>query len=200
MNNITQTIEGQIINFMNSLYSMNNEVNDLVHYYFNTTATTLVSGLATNTTPATVATAIDKAQFINGITICQQLQNFFGNVAVAQTDYETYANGLINGSTPANTPLSNDVENIGIRLKALAQNVIQLKKDATNTVKAYNSSYLSAIIGGIPASNVVYGCNTPQAKFVSGVVLLMQYENFVTNQSVVPGDYLSTIVNWVLGA
>jgi len=200
MNNTTLTIENSLVSYANSLYAMSNEATDIVKLYFATTASTLVGALATDTTPATVTSALSKGQLINGITLLQQLQNFFGNAAVSSGDYMGTAQNLVNGDYPANATLSPDVENIGNRLKVVGQNAIQLSKDGALLVKTYNASGLSAIIGSISGSTIVFGCNLSQAKFVSGVVLVEQFLALMNKDSVSTGDYLTTVVNFVQGS
>lgn len=202
MNNVTMTIENNLKTFANSLHWMSAEAKDLYQYFWGTSANTLVGGLATDGTAATTQAggALTKAQFTNGITLCTALNNFFGNAAVSQGGYLAIADTLINGNTPAGAALSQDVENIGARIKTLAAALIQLRKDADNLSDVYDSSYLSAIIGGLPASMIVYGTSLPQAKLVSGMVLVEQFEKMLLNEAVTTGDYQSTITNLVYGA
>jgi len=200
MNNVTQQLEDLITAFAGSLYSMNTEVNDIVKAYFATTASSLINGLATSSTPATVQTGLSKGQYVNGITLLQNLQNFFGNAAVSTGDYLGTAETLINGSNNATTQLSNDVESLGLRIKAVSQNLIQLYKDGTNINKVYNASGLSGFLGSVSASTIVYGCSTTQSKFIGGIVLVQQLLNFLGNSAVSTGDYYTTVANWVQGS
>lgn len=202
MNNVTMTLENNLITLANSLDWISHEAKDLYQYFWGTTANTLVGALATDATPATTAAggSLNKAQFTNGITLCTALNNFFGNSAVSQGGYQAIADTLINGNSPAGAALSNDVENIGLRLKALGGALIQLKKDADTLQTIYSSSYISAIIGGLPAPMIVYGCNLTQAKLISGMVLVDQLKKFLLNEAVATGDYQSTVTNLVVGA
>jgi len=202
MNTITSQIETQLISQCTTMLTMSNEVSDLYQYYFASPASSLINALPNSNSPATTQNngALSQGNFTGGITLTQALMNFFGNVSVSTSTYKQYADALINGSYPIATALSADVENIGGRLKTLGQNLIQLGKDSSNLIKAYNSSSLSSVIGSIPSSTVVFGCSTTQSKFVSGIVLLEQFQNFLTNQAVTTGDYLSTISNFVLGS
>ena len=201
MNTVTSTLETNLVALANSLYLMSAEVTDIYQYYFGTSASTLVDALATGATAATSSGngGLTKDQFEGGITLCESLIDFFGNSAVSTAAYIQHADKLINGSANA-TPLSNDVEVIGARLRDLGENVIQLKKDTANIEKTYNSSGLSAIIGSIGTSVVIYGSSLTQAKFVSGIVLVQQYKKLLNNEAVTTGDYLSTVTNFVMGS
>ena len=202
MNTITSQIEQQLITQCTTMLAMNQEVIDLSQYYFASPASGLINALPTADSPATTQNngALSQSNFQGGITLVQALLAFFGNSSVSTSNYKTYANALINGSFPIVTPLSADVENIGGRLRTLGANFIQLGKDSANTIYAYNNSSLSSVIGSIPSSTVVFGCNTVQSKFVSGIVLLEQFQNFMTGSAVTTGNYISTIGNFVLGS
>jgi len=200
MNNVTQQMETAITAFAGSLYFMNTEATDIVKAYFATTATTLISGLSTGSTPATVQTGFNKTQYLAGITLLQNLQNFFGNASVTTSDYLGTCETLINGSNFATTQLSNDVESIGLRMKAVSHNLIQLEKDGTNINKIYSASGLSGILGSIASSTIVYGSSTTQSKFIGGIVLVQQLLNFLGNSAVTTGDYYTTVANWVQGS
>lgn len=200
MNTITQTIENNIISFCQSLASMNAEVTDISQYYFGSTASTLIGNVTDGTTGVTVSSSLDKTQFLSGITLCQALQNFFNNSAVTASNYLQTCDGLIHGHSAASAILSPDVEDIGSRIKAIAQNLIQLRKTGDDIVKSYNASQLSGIIGSLSPQTVVYGCNTTQGKFISGIVLVEQLIAFLTGQTVSQSDYATTISNWVYGS
>lgn len=199
MNTVTLDIENQLIAIATTLYSMNSEVVDIYQYYWGSNAHTLIDGLASGSTPATTGASgsYSKTDIINGITIMDTLQKFFGNQSVTQGGYLGVADSLRNSSTPASVPISNDVENIGARIKIVILNIIQLNKDMANVEKTYNASYLSAIIGGIPASNIIFGSNLAQAKLLAGIVLIQQFQKMLTNQAVTQADYLTTITNLV---
>lgn len=200
MNNVTQQLETAITSYAGSLYFMYAEANDVVKAYFATTASSLISGLSTGSTPATVQTGLNKTQYLAGITMLQNFQNLIGNAAVTTADYLGSAETLINGSNFATTQLSNDVESLGLRMKTFSQNLIQLEKDGTNINKIYSASGLSGILGSIAASTIVYGCSTTQSKLIGGVVLVQQALNYLGNASVTTGDYYSTVANWVQGS
>src|SRR4051812_39814021 len=134
MNNVTETLESSIISFANSLYAMNSEVKDLYSYYWGTSVNTLIAALASGTTPATtqVSGALSKTDFMDGITLVTALKDLFNNSAVSTSAYLTNAMILINGNYPAVSAVSQDIENMGLRLKTLGANIIALYKSGHN--------------------------------------------------------------------
>ncbi len=200
MNTISQTLETKLTTFATSLYALNNEAKDLDLYYFASGASTAVSALATNGTAATVSTALTKVEVVNGITLAEALVSFFGNSAVSTASYIDHAYNLINGNNPAGAVVTADVEQVGVRLVALANDCVELRKQTVDILKIYNSSELSAILGSMSAHTVVYGCSTTQSKLLAGVVLITQFQNMMMNASVTTGDYFSTVVKWAQGA
>lgn len=197
MNNATSNLETSIIEISQSLAFISSECADIGKYYFDSGASTLISALAENDTPATVSSALTKGEFVAGITLIQQLANFFGNSAVTQADYQSSSDNLMNGSNPANTALSQDVENIGNRLKVIGVNLRTIRNQAAAAVKLYSSCELSGIIGSLSSSLVLYGCSTTQAKMLSGIVLCQQVIKLMNNEVVTTGDYQSTVSNWI---
>lgn len=196
MNKSTLLLETKIKAFCDSLLVMNNEVQDLDKFYFSSGASTLVSALSENGTPATVSTALTKSEVVGGITLTEALIAFFNDSAVSTSDYISLANNLIHGNDPAVSVVSADVEQVGIRLKALGENCVELNKQSIDIIKLYNQSELSAVIGSLSASSIIFGCSTSQAKMLAGIVLVQEFQDMMGNASVSTGDYLSTVSAW----
>lgn len=197
MNQATLNLETSITGIAQALAFISSEASTLNKYYFDSGASTLVNALATADTPATLASALTKGEVTNGITMIQELVDFFGNASVATGDYQSTADNLINGSNPIGAALSQDVENIGNRLKVIGTNLRSIRNDCEATVKLYNSSELSAVIGSLSSSLIIYGCSTSQSKMISGIVLCQQVVKFLNNEAVTTGDYQSTVSNWI---
>lgn len=198
MNNVTNTIEQGIIGVCGQLASINEEAIDIVKAYFSTNASTLI-GAAGSNDAVTVSSALTKAKFVAGITLCQAIQNLVGGQVVSTDDYMSSAQNLLHGSNVAAAVLSNDVESIGNRLVSLAGTIIQMTKTAKGILNAYNSSQLSAALAALSGDPSIYGCSTPKTKFLNGVNLVQQISNLMSAQSVAQGDYLSTIEQWLQG-
>lgn len=199
MNNISQQIEGQLVEFAKGLLELQEEATDLTKYYFSSGASNLVNALVEDTTPATQSSGLSKGRLIGGITLCEALKAFFGNQAVVTADRLDSAQKLIGGSFVASAPLSADVEAVGSRLKALGGKVVGLNKLSAEILKSYSVGQLSGVLGALSAGTVLLGCSTTKEKFLAGVVLVQQFDAALNNSAVVQGDYLTTVVNWAKG-
>lgn len=198
-NDISLSIENNMRSAALSMSTVKTEADDIVKTYFATGASSQIAGLATDGTAATVGSKLTKAKFINGITMAQQLQNFFANASVVTDDYMATSANLINGSDAAGAALSQDVEVLGARLVTMGNTMIQLKKSCESMLSAYNSSELAAAIVSISLPTVVYGCSTSKQKFVDGMNLCQQVVNFMGNSAVTTGDWNSTVNKWAQG-
>lgn len=197
MNTISLDLENSIKSWASSAKSLKSQVDDLLTQYFATEASGLVEGLAQNSTPATLSTALTKAQVQNMIGALQQLQKFFTNQAVTQADYLNNFQNVLFGDNPAAVILSKDVEDIGENLKAIAQQIISLNQTAKDVVSTYNSSELGSAVAAIQNHTVVFGSSTTKSKFLQGIVLVEQFSKYVGNQVVTTGDYYASVLAWV---
>jgi hypothetical protein len=199
MNNVSSVVESQIKALSTNFSNLMNQASQIYKNYNSTNAVTLVTGLGSSTTPATVSTALTQYQFESGITFCAQLGNFFNNASISSADYLGICENLISGNTPASSPLSPGVESLGQQLYTLAQNCITYYQNSLSINKAYNSNGLSQSITGISGfdgSIQIPGSSTSAAEFTSGITLVVQFINLMTNQAVVTGDYFGTITTW----
>ena len=198
MNSVTQTIEQNITVLCGQLASAYEEASDIVKAYFSTNASSLVSGAGAND-PVTVSSALTKTKYVNGIIMCQQLQNLVGAQVVTTGDYNSSAQNLLHGSNAANAILSGDVESIGSRLQSLAGTLLQMAKASKSLLSIYSSAQLSAALTALSGDPIVYGCNTGKTKFINGINAVQQFANLMGNQDVAQGDYLSIIEAWLQG-
>lgn len=196
MNNTTQALETALKSFCASLDSLDREVADIFKLYFATGSNSLVDS-ASGGDAVTVSTALTKIELVNGINLVSQLQNFFGNVAVAQGDYLATCQNLLHGGSARESALSADVEIIGTRLRTMAMNCVELFKQGKFMLALYNTAGLSSVLGQIAAGNVVFGCSTTQGKFISGIVLVQQFAGLLDGQVVSQGDYRSSVTKWI---
>lgn len=196
MNNTAATVEASLKSLAQSLVKLQSEAADLGKYYFASGASDAITALASASTPATQSSGLSKNQFLNGITLAQQLVNFFGNAAVTQLDYLGSAENLIGGNFVASAPISADVEAIGARLKLLGQNVIAYYKQANEIYSLWTSSELSSASGALSSSTIVFGCSTPKTMFDLGIGIVSQYLNMMNNVAVVAGYYGANSAKW----
>jgi hypothetical protein len=197
MNNVSARIEASIGSFASSANALKSEVDDILSAYFATDASGFVDGLSSASTPATVSTKLTKGQYQNMIGTLQQVQKFFTNQVVTTGDYLNSIENVLHASAVLVTPLSNNVESIGERLKAAGAVMVGLYSDSKASVKAYNVSELGAAVTALSSQTIVFGSSTSASKFLSGVVLMDQFSRMIGNLSVTTADYLSTVLIWI---
>lgn len=194
--NVTVDLESRMASVAAQASTVKRDVDFVVKAYFATTASSLVSGLATEGTAATVGSKLTKGEFINGITMAQQLQGLFGNQAVTQGDYLATSMNLINGSDAASSALSQDVEVIGTKLVTMGNAMIEVRQFCGGILESYNASELSAALVAVSLNTVVFGGASTKQKFVDGMNLCQQLSNFMNNAAVTQGDWQSIMTKW----
>jgi hypothetical protein len=196
MNTVSLDLETAIRSWAVSAKALKSAADDVLSQYFATDASGLVEGLSSASTPATVSTALTKAELQNMIGAIQQLQKFFSNQDVTTGDYLNSLENVLHGSNPASSVLSNDVENIGEDEKALANQMIGLYYSAKDIVAAYNSSELGTAVTAISSTVIVFGSSTTKTKYLQGIVLVDQFAKYVGNAAVTTGDYYASVLAW----
>lgn len=202
MNTVTTALEASLASDSQQFLSLYREATDIVKAYFSTTATTLIGNVdLPNGDAVTVSSKLTKLKFVQGITFCQQIQNLFGNEVVAgPADYMSNLQQMLNGTTPALAPLSNDVEALGDRLKSMAGTVVEIYKRSKNNISLYNSSELAAALTQLSLSTIIFGCSTSKQRMVDGMNLLSNFVAMLEGSAVTQGDYLSIVSKWTEGA
>lgn len=194
-NNTSSNLQKSLYTVATELAGVREEVDFIVKNYFATTASTLV-GAAASGDAVTVTSKLTKAEFTAGITMSQQLQNFFTNQVVTTADYMASVHNLINGSNPLTTALSQDVEAIGDKLVNLANKSLLLSKSCQSIIAAYNASELASALAAMSSTTIVFGADIPKQLFVDGVTLCQEVFDFYGNASVTQADWMSTISKW----
>lgn len=196
MNNTSQTIETKIAAWAVLAKTLSDKTNDVISEYNATDAATLVTALASNSTPATVSTQLTKSQVTNMIGALLQVQKFFGNQAVTQGDYLNNLQNVLHGSAVLATKLSSNVEDVGETIKSLASQMNSLHLDAKDIVSLYNTSELGTAVNVLSSFTIVFGSSTTKTKMAAGIVLLDQFTKMIGNLVVTTGDYLATTLSW----
>ena len=193
MNNISTVLETNISSSMETLEWVSSESSRLYNLYFKSDASGLVSGLSSGTDAATVDTKITKDEYLAGITFMQNVNNFFGNSAVTQSDYLQSMNNVIYGNDAASAQLSYAVEEIGTKMKAMFITMYSLYEDCILNLKIYSESKISTIFTSLSDSDIMYGTSLTKANFVSFMTCIEQYKKMINNEVVTTGDYLATV-------
>lgn len=193
-NLIANKIQTKIYDFTVSLSYLINECPDIEKLYFSGPSSQL-SALGAND-PVTVATKLTKTEIGNGITLCQQLNNFFQNSAVTQADYLATIEPILYGNDPAPSQISVEVEAVGNRLYLLCQNVLELFKQSKEIYSLYWSSEIGTIVGSLSSSTVFYGIDATASDLSNGITLAEQWKKMINNESVSTSDYKAIVAKW----
>lgn len=193
-NTIAYKLERKMYDLTVGLGYMVSECADIEKLYFSGPSTQL-SGLGAND-PVTVATKLTKTEVTNGITFCQQLNNFFQNAAVTQSDYNATVQTILYGNDQAVSQISIEVEAVGNRLYLLCQNALELFKLSKEVYTIYWASSIGTIVGSLNSATVFYGIDATASELISALNLAEQYKKLINNEAVSTSDYKATIAKW----
>lgn len=199
VNNVSQNVESNMKNIAGELSIVKQSADEIAKAYFSTSASSLV-GAAGSSDAVTVSSKLTKTNYINGVTLAQELQKLFTNQDVTEGDYLSSAHNMVNGSTAAAQALSQDVEVIGNNIVLLAKKMIELRKSCQTTLAWYNSSDLASALVPVSLNTIVFGCSTTKQKFVDGMNMCQQVMNLMDNAAVTQGDWMAIVVKWTQGS
>jgi len=193
---VTSVLQTKIKIIMISLSSAQNECKDIYDAYFKTDASTAI-GEKSDSDPVTVSTKLTKLEFVSGITFCENLNKFFTNTAVSQSDYlQTLAN-LRYGNDAAGTVLSVSVESLGERLYQLALDCIELFKLSKHVLDYYNDNEVVDIVAVLDDDRLIFGSDMTTKELSLAAVLIEEYRSLIDNEAADTGDYSATIAKWI---
>lgn len=195
--NQTLELENELEIFMTTAKALELEASDIYKQYFATDASSTVSALLLNSTPATVSSKLTKAAVVSGITFVEQLNNFFANSAVSQADYHDTLQDLLYGNASLGSILTVSVESVGTRLQSLAGTCLTLFKKAKTLLDYYSDTEISAAVGAISTTTVVFGATKTKSVYTSGITLVEQFKKMINNEAVTTGDYGATLSKWI---
>ena len=195
MKNMTLELEAELKAFTQTMKSIWIESEDLYKLYWSGGPSSEISGLG-NDDPVTVGSKLSKAELVAGLTVAEQLKNFFGNASVSQSDYWANLENILHGNSSAVAPISAAVESMGSRLLNLSGTLLTSFNKAKALLDIYNDSQISLAVGAISDSTIVFGANSTKALFVSGITLVEQFKKMINNEAVATADYASTLAKW----
>lgn len=196
INSVTSIIQNQIIDIVADLAVVQRECIDIYNSYWKTDASTLVPALTNDTDPATVNSKLTKAEYISGITFCEDLNDFFQNGAVTTTDYAQTCYKIKYGNADLATQLSEAVENIGDRVLQICLDAIQLRIDMQNVVDIYFDEEVGDTVSALDGERIIYGSDMVRNDLSNIITLFQQFENMMANSAVTSGDYSAMISKW----
>ncbi len=196
---VTQVLQQSLVNLSNTLSGIYPEAVAIAKAYFATTVSADISGVGSGATAVTVASKLTKTQYVNGYTMCEKVQAFFENAAVAQGDYAATCYNLLYGNTAASVPLSIPVESLGDRMKSLSGSILVAFDMAKAILDIYTDNQIGDAIGGngaVDDERIVFGATMTKALMLSGITLAEQFKKMINNEAVSTGDYAATLAKW----
>jgi len=194
------SITKQLQNDTKALFRDLNEVlddsQDIYDAYWKTDANVKIAAVALDTDPVTVGTKFNKTQYLSGVSLVEQITKFFGNVAVAQADYNGTCQNLKYGNTAALTPLSVATEDLGTRMCVLAMNLLGYQDRAKHILESYHDNSVSSCMASWSSDQVVFGSDMTKQQLDDAMILFTEFQDFMGNAAVTTGDYMSTLSKW----
>jgi hypothetical protein len=194
--NITVQLQEKIVALVSAMKAFNLEASAVYNAYWDTDASTLVPALPNGTDAATVASKLNKTQFINAMTFSEEVGKFFGNVALSGSDRLGVCSTVRYGSTAAGSQLSEATEGIGDRLKQLCVDAITILGYAKEIQNQYFKTEISTFVSPMSTASCVPGSSMSKDMLVSAVTLCEEFEDFMDGSAITTGDYLATLHKW----
>jgi hypothetical protein len=149
------------------------------------------------TDPATQAGKLTKTQVTNALTMAENLDKFFGNVAVAQADYQATIQATTHWDAVLATAISSALEDFGGRALQFATDLLTQYGRAKDIENFYVNSEISAAVAATSSQTIVFGSDMSKDDLVSAITMIQQFQNFIENAAVTTGDYDATLAKWL---
>jgi hypothetical protein len=192
---VTRYLQIEIKAIVDSLSIMKEEVADIGKVYWSTDANTALSALAAGDA-ATLSTKLTKSEMVSGITLCEQLDKFFTNQALAASDYGSTCQNLVYGNDARTAKLSESVEALGTRMVQVARDCLVIFKKCTELLSVYSANQVNLMITSLDTDRTIPGSDMTKDELSSGMVLLEQFKKLINNETATQGDYASTLAQW----
>jgi hypothetical protein len=193
---VTQELQDDLKVIMDKLNLLRNESKDLYNLYWKGTVNTDNPG---GTTAATTATSgsLEGNDITNSVTLADNLNNFFDNIAVGTVDYLATIEKLLHGDNAAITAISSDIEDFGARSVTFAQDLLDVYNKARDAENFYNTSEIGSAAGAMSTQTIMFGSSMTKDDLTSAITLLQQFQNMLNNTAVTTGDYKATLGKWL---
>jgi hypothetical protein len=197
MIDVNKKLQIDIKSVVDSMILLKEESSDIYKAYWSTDANTQVGGLASGDDAATESSKLTKTNYLNGITLCEDLEDFFGNEAVTTTDYLQNCEKIRYSDAGTPTKLSEATEGLGERIQQVAIDCIVLLQQCRNILQVYSANEVSDMITNLDPERPLGGCQLTASDMNSGITLVEQFKKMLSNEAVSTGDYASTLAKWV---
>jgi hypothetical protein len=195
MQDLMLKLQTDIRSIVTSFETLQRECTNIHASYFKSDASTTL-GAKADGDPVTVTTKLTKLEFINGITFCEELDDFFTNQAVEQADYLATCENIKYGNDEATSVLSIAVEALGDRLYQVAIDSITLFNSCLDILDLYNDTEIATAASGLSNQTVMFGASMTKSQLSLAMTMIEQFKKMINNEVVTQGDYASTIQKW----
>jgi len=189
------TIQNSIKDVINTMSVIQQETIDINKMYWSTDANTQITG-ADDTDPVTLSTKLIKTEYVAGITFLEDLEDFFLNEAVTQTDYAQTCNKIKYGSAAAPVSLSYATESLGDRMYDICNWSLSLLKKCREIIDLYYDNEISDMMTNVDAQRTVSCGGLTRDQLNTGINLIEQFKKMMNNEVVTQADYAATISTW----
>ena len=175
---------------------MVNESADLVKLYWSEVNTDSTYTALATTDAATFSTKLTKQEVINALTIAEQIDKFFQNQALAQSDYYLNIQGILHGNDERTSPgISPAIEAFGTRSVALMNSIITAFNCAKDTLDVWFDTEIQVAFAALTGDNVPWYDITVE-DLNDGIVLIENFKKLINNEVATQANYSNTVANW----
>lgn len=193
--NLSDLLQTKIKTYMTSCEDLINESKAIENTYFKSGASTDISALA-GSDPVTVSTKLTKDEMTNGITLVQQVDKFFQNSAVTQSDYLGSVYPIVYGNNEATAIVSTAVEALGERLKNLCDTLVTQWERGRDIIDLYFDNEFGDVVAVLDSHRIIYGSDMTQSDLSSAVTLIQEFQDLLQNAAVTTANYSETVAKW----
>lgn len=201
MINLAAKLQEDIVDFMTSCSFLILEAPDIEKLYFANAINSEISGAAAGdqvtTTWDSVSTKLTRSKVEAGITLAQQMNNFFANAAVTQADYWSTIQALTHADGGTGSFVASaSLESLGLRLRRFGEDCLTQFNRAKAIQNLYYDNEFGDIVSVLDAERIIPGADMTRNDLANAVTLVAQFQNLVGNAAVTTGDYESTVSKW----
>lgn len=191
---VTKTLQDDIKTIVSKFCAMRNEGKGLYDLYWKGSVNTDLGG--TGSDPASVTSGLTKQELLNFQTMVTNLDNFWENVAVSQSDYQVTIQACLHGDAVLATALSSDTEDYADRSVVFCQDLLTQYDLSREVDNLYLNSEISAAVAGISSQTVVFGAGMTKDDLTSAINLIREFIDFIENAAITTADYKATLAKW----
>lgn len=192
---VTRILQTEINDLMTSWETMKDEVIDISKAYWSTDANSQIAS-ASATQAVTLSSYYIKTEYSSGITLLEDMEDFFIGDPVTKTDYRQTCHKLRYGSAATPAKLSEATEDLGARMKVVAVNSLTAFNKCQHVLKIYNENEVGDMIANLDVQRAIPGSEMTKDDLNSGITMVEQFKKMLNNEDVNAADYSVTMAKW----